>query len=240
MRAMRWQYAVLAALVVSVLSAAARAQGPVPALSAAVSLALDVAARDAVAAGEVPGAVVLVGQGDQILYRRATGSRALVPAVEPMTVDTVFDVASLTKVVATLPSVLLLYDQGRVDLDAPLGRYLTEFAGPAFRDVTIRRILTHSSGLADMPRREAMARGFPDAGALQAKAGLVSAPGSTFVYSDTGFILLGEMVRRVTGEPLDRFAHRHFYGPLGMRSTTFRPPAAWRARIAPTEAINAG
>ena len=85
-----------------------------------------------------------------------------------------------------------------------------------------------------------MARGFPEAAALQAQAGLASAPGSTFLYSDTGFILLGELVRRVSGEPLDRFAQKRFYAPLGMRDTAFAPPAAWRKRIAPTEVVDDG
>lgn len=219
----------------------ASAQGFVPSgLPPAVVQAVDAAARDAVAVNDVPGAVVEIGRGDQILYRKATGSRALVPKAEPMTVDTIFDVASLTKVVATLPSVLLLWEEGKLDLDAPLGRYLKEFATPTFKDVTLLRLLTHSSGLAAMPRREMTARGFPEGAALQAKAGLSSAPGSVFVYSDTGFILLAEVVRRVSGEPLDRFTQRRFYGPLGMRSTSFRPPSAWRPRIAPTEAIDGG
>ncbi len=241
---MKLRLAALASLAFVLLAAltAASAQSAPPAapLSPSVALALDAAARDAVAVGDVPGTVVLVGQGDQVAYRRATGSRALVPAVEPMSPDTVFDVASLTKVVATMPAVLALWEEGRIDLDAPLGRYLKEFSGPAFREVTIRRLLTHSSGLSDLPRREAMARGFPEAAALQAKAGLASAPGSTFVYSDVGFILLGEVVRRVSGEPLDRYVQKRFYGPLGMRSTTFRPPAGWRPRIAPTEKVDGG
>src|SRR6266542_3725188 len=201
---------------------------------------LDSAARDAVAAGEVPGAVVLVGRGERVLYRKGLGSRALVPAVEPMTVDTIFDLASLTKVVATTPAVLLLWEQERVDLDAPLGRYLKEFNTPAFRDVTVRRLLTHSAGLSDVPSREAMARRFPEAARLQARAGLAVTPGTTFLYSDTGFILLGELVRRVSGEPLDRFVQKRFYAPLEMRHTTFRPPDSRRRLIAPTEAINSG
>jgi uncharacterized protein YbbC (DUF1343 family)/CubicO group peptidase (beta-lactamase class C family) len=200
---------------------------------------LDTALRDAVA-GDVPGAVVLVGQGERILYRRAMGSRALVPAVEPMTVDTIFDLASLTKVVATTPSVLLLWEQGRLDLDAPFGRYLKEFGGPAFRDVTVRRLLTHSAGLPATPPREATARGFPEAARIIARGGLAAAPDATFLYSDTGFILLAELVRRVSGETLDRLAQKHFFGPLGMRHTTFRPPGAWRARIAPTEIVTSG
>ncbi len=201
---------------------------------------LDAAARAVVAAGQVPGAVILVGQGERVLYRKSFGSRALVPASEPMTTDTIFDLASLTKVVATTPAVLLLREQHRVDLDAPLGRYLKEFNTPAFQDVTVRRLLTHSAGLPDLPSREAMARRFPAAAQLQARAALVATPGTTFLYSDTGFILLAELVRRVSGEPLDRFVQKRFYAPLGMRHTTFRPPESWRLRIAPTEFVNGG
>jgi uncharacterized protein YbbC (DUF1343 family)/CubicO group peptidase (beta-lactamase class C family) len=155
-----------------------------------------------------------------------------------MTADTIFDIASLTKVIATTPSVLRLWEMGKIDLNAPLGRYLKEFDSAAFQDVTVMRLLTHSAGMNDLPSREAMAKGFPEAGRIQSRAGLAVPPGSTFLYSDTGFILLGELVRRVSGEPLDTFARKQFYAPLGMRDTAFDPPAAWRKRIAPTEAVN--
>jgi uncharacterized protein YbbC (DUF1343 family)/CubicO group peptidase (beta-lactamase class C family) len=201
--------------------------------------AVDEAVRDSVAASEIPGAVLIVGQGDQILHRKVLGWRATVPHPELMTSDTIFDIASLTKVVATTPSVLRLWEMGKVDLNAPLGRYLKEFNTPAFQDVTIARLLTHSAGMPDLPSRDAMAKGFPDAARLQARAGLSVAPGTTFLYSDTGFILLGELVRRVSGEPLDRFAQRNFYTPLGMRDTAFAPPQSWQKRIAPTEIVNA-
>ena len=213
---------------------AATAQGP------ANWSELDLALRDAVASGDLPGAVVVVGEGDRVLYRKAEGLRAVVPAPEPMTVDTIFDVASLTKVVATMPSVLLLWEQGRVQLDAPVGRYVSEFDTSALHGITVVRLLTHSAGLSDLPARDAMARGFPAAARLLARQGLANPPGSAFVYSDTGFILLAELVRRVSGEPLDRFAQSRFYTPLGMRSTAFRPPAAWRPRIAPTEIVSGG
>jgi len=223
---------VLVALIVS---------APAPALAqlAAWQQAADDAVRDAVAASEVPGAVLIVGQGDQILHRKVLGWRATVPTPELMTADTIFDIASLTKVVATTPSVLLLWEQGKIDLNAPLGKYMKEFNTPAFQDVTVARLLTHSAGMPDLPSHEAMTRGFPEAARLQAKAGLSVPPGSTFLYSDTGFIMLGELVRRVSGERLDRFAQGHFYTPLGMRDTAFAPPSAWRKRIAPTEVVNA-
>jgi len=223
----------LVALLLSTTPVAATAQ------PAAWTLAVDEAVRDSVAASEIPGAVLIVGQGDQILHRKVLGWRATVPHPELMTSDTIFDIASLTKVVATTPSVLRLWEMGKVDLNAPLGHYLKEFNTPAFQDVTVARLLTHSAGMPDLPSRDAMAKGFPEAARLQARAGLSVAPGTTFLYSDTGFILLGELVRRVSGEPLDRFAQRNFFTPLGMRDTAFAPPQSWKKRIAPTEVVNA-
>jgi len=223
----------LVTLLVASIPVTVRAQSP------AWSQAADDAVRDAIAASEVPGAVLLVGQSDQILHRKVLGWRATVPSPELMTADTIFDIASLTKVVATTPAVLRLWETGKVDLNAPIGRYLKEFNTAAFQDVTVVRLLTHSAGLPDLPSHDAMARGFPEAARLQAKAGLAIPPGSMFFYSDTGFILLGELVRRVSGDPLDRFVQRQFYTPLGMRDTAFNPPASWRKRIAPTEVVNA-
>ncbi|HET8576271.1 MAG TPA: exo-beta-N-acetylmuramidase NamZ domain-containing protein, partial [Methylomirabilota bacterium] len=228
---------VLVALALLAMPAAAPGQVPA-AVPPRVWTEVDEAARDTVGAAEAPGVVILVGQRDQVLYRKAVGSRALVPSIESVTLDTIFDVASLTKVVATTPAVLALWEQGRIDLDAPLGRYLREFRGPGRGEVTIRRLLTHSAGMPDLPARDAMARGFPEAARQLAGVGLAAAPGSTFLYSDTGFILLAEVVRRVSGERLDHFVQRRFYGPLGMRDTAFNPPGSWRRRIAPTEVVN--
>jgi uncharacterized protein YbbC (DUF1343 family)/CubicO group peptidase (beta-lactamase class C family) len=196
---------------------------------------LDRVVSESVAGGDTPGAVILVGQGDRVLYRKALGSRAVTPTVELMTTGTIFDIASLTKVVATAPAILALVDDRKLDLDAPLGRYLKEFQGPQLAWLTVRRVLTHTAGFADLPSSEAIAKGFPDGMRLVAAG--VSEPSATapFRYSDTGFIVLAELVRRVSGEPLDRFTRKRFYQPLGMRETTFNPPAAWRSRIAPTE-----
>ncbi len=157
--------------------------------------AVDEAVRDAVAASEIPGAVLIVGQGDQILHRKVLGWRATVPHPELMTADTIFDIASLTKVIATTPSVLRLWEMGKVDLNAPLGRYLKEFDSAAFQDVTVARLLTHSAGMNDLPSREAMAKGFPEAARLQARAGLAvprarpsstAIPASSFSASSSG------------------------------------------------------
>jgi uncharacterized protein YbbC (DUF1343 family)/CubicO group peptidase (beta-lactamase class C family) len=199
---------------------------------------IDEAAVDAVGSGEIPGVVVLVGRGDQIIYRRAWGSRRIVPEHVAMTEDTIFDIASLTKPFGTTLAVMSLVERGHVKLDAPLGRYLREFRGHAHDAVTIRRLLTHSAGLPAIPPDATMRPGFPKAAALLAKLPFDYPPGTAFQYSDTGFILLGEMVRRVSGESLDRYLELHLFRPLGLRDTSFNPGARVRDRIAPTEFVN--
>ncbi|MBI2014008.1 MAG: DUF1343 domain-containing protein, partial [Candidatus Rokubacteria bacterium] len=156
----------------------------------------------------------------------------------PMTTDTIFDVASLTKPVGTTLAVMAPVERGAVRLDAPLGRYLKEFGGPALEAVTIRRLLTHSAGLAAYPPNGAVTAGFPDAARALAKLPLDYTPGNGFQYSDTGFILLGELVRRVSGQPLDRYLEHLLVRPLGLADTTFHPAAAQRARVAPTQFAN--
>lgn len=196
---------------------------------------VDEAVRDAVDSGEIPGAVTLVGQGDRVLYLRAHGWRQLVPERVPMTADTVFDVASLTKPLGTTLAILALVERGALRLDAPLGRYLREFHQRAYREVTIERLLTHTAGLAPTPPNGSLAGGFPQAARALASRPLHYAPGTGFAYSDTGFILLGEVVRRVGGEPLDRFLARLLFRPLGLRDTAFHPDGPLRERAAPTE-----
>jgi uncharacterized protein YbbC (DUF1343 family)/CubicO group peptidase (beta-lactamase class C family) len=199
---------------------------------------IEIVGRQAVAAGELPGAVVLVGRGRDVLYREAFGWRALVPDHPPMTPSTIFDIASLTKPLGTTLAVMSLVERGTISLDAPLGAYLAEFQGPAFKDVTIRRMLTHSAGFPAIVPDAVLNGGFPRAARALAQVKFDYAPGSGFQYSDVGFILLGEVVRRAAGEPLDVYLQGAFFKPMGLRDTSFRPPAAARDRIAPTERFN--
>src|SRR2546427_252938 len=155
-----------------------------------------------------------------------------------MTVDTIFDLASRTKPVGTTLAVMALVERGAIKLEAPVGQYLKEFHGKQFDEITIRRLLTHSAGLIAYPQNATVAAGFPRAVREIAKLPLEYPPGSAFQYSDTGFILLGEVVRRVSGVPLDRYLERMLFRPLGLQDTTFQPKTSAMARVAPTEFAN--
>ena len=197
--------------------------------------AIEPLVREAIAEKKLPGAVVLVGRGDRILYQKAIGNRALVPAAEPMTLDTIFDLASLTKVVATTTSVMMLVEQGRIRLNDRVSSYVPGFERYGKGDITIRHLLTHVSGLRpDVDLADAW-MGYETAIALAIDEVPTSRPGERFVYSDINFFLLGDIVQRVSGMPLDRFARERIFEPLGMQDTMFNPPAATRPRIAPTE-----
>jgi uncharacterized protein YbbC (DUF1343 family)/CubicO group peptidase (beta-lactamase class C family) len=196
---------------------------------------VDAAAADAVASGEIPGVVVLVGRGDAVLLHRAWGMRALVPHPLPMLPDTIFDIASLTKPFGTTLAVMSLVERGQIALDAPLGRYLREFRGAAFSQVTIRRMLAHTAGFPAIPAEGALEGGFPKAAKQLAAKALERLPGSAFQYSDTGFILLAEVVHRVTGEPIDRYLRHAVFEPLHLKDTTYHPGDPQLNRVAPTE-----
>jgi uncharacterized protein YbbC (DUF1343 family)/CubicO group peptidase (beta-lactamase class C family) len=187
-----------------------------------------------IANGRIPGAVVLIGNRDQILYRRAFGRRAARPKPEAMSEDTVFDLASLTKVVATTTAIMQLVEAGRLRLDDPVGRYWPAFAQHGKYLITVRQLLTHTSGLpADLDLTRQW-RGRKAALQLVATQQPVWPPGFRFVYSDINFIALGEIVQRVSGMPLDAYCLRHIFRPLGMVKTQFRPSPAQSERIAPT------
>jgi uncharacterized protein YbbC (DUF1343 family)/CubicO group peptidase (beta-lactamase class C family) len=198
------------------------------------SVALDAAVEQSVRDGLIPGAVLVVGHDGKIVHRKAYGSRVLVPAREPMTLDTVFDIASLTKVVATTPALMKLFEQGKLRIDDPVTAYLPEFQGGK-SDITVRDLMTHFSGLRPDLDLEPTWSGY-DTGIRRAMAEKPTAPaGTRFVYSDINFVLLGEIVHRLSGKMLDEYTRQQIFEPLGMRETMFLPPAALRPRIAPTE-----
>jgi uncharacterized protein YbbC (DUF1343 family)/CubicO group peptidase (beta-lactamase class C family) len=214
---------------------------------------IDGAVEEAIGRRELPGAVVLVGRGDRILFRKAYGSRAVLPIREPMTLDTVFDLASLTKPVATATSVMILVERGEIALLDPVVKYLPEFgAGGGDREkVTIEELLTHRAGLAADDPIELYTGTKEEIFSRKYRLPLESPPGARFRYSDAGYEVLGELVGKVAGMPLDEFAEKNIFQPLGMRDTHFRPLAASRflgeriglmdasrpplSRIAPTE-----
>ena len=188
----------------------------------------------AVASGHTPGAVVLIGHQGKVIYRKAFGNRSLDPTVEPMTVDTVFDMASLTKVIATTGSVMRMVQLGQIKLNDPVARYIPEFAQYGKGEVTIRQLLTHYSGLRPDLDLKPEWVGREEAFRLANSEKLIYPPGSTFVYSDINFIVLGELVQKVTGMTLNRYAETFIFAPLGMTNSRFLPPESWFARIAPT------
>jgi uncharacterized protein YbbC (DUF1343 family)/CubicO group peptidase (beta-lactamase class C family) len=210
---------------------------PLRAQSFAGSEQLDAAIEEAIAKDQIPGAVLLVGHAGQIVHRKAYGSMALTPHREAMTTETVFDAASLTKVVATSSAILKLLEDGQIRLSDPVTKYLPEFQGGK-SDVTLRQLVTHFSGLRpDLDLKPAWS-GY-DTGirkALVEKS--VNPPGTKFTYSDINFILLGEIVHKVTGKMLPDYVREKVFVPLGMNETMFQPPAAFKSRIAPTELVD--
>lgn len=192
-----------------------------------------------IAAGRLPGAVVQIGHGGKIVFREAFGERRLAtepgldgtPApAEPMTEDTIFDLASMSKIIVTTTAVLQLYEQGRVELDEPIATYLPEFNtgnDPRRAQVTLRMLLTHSSGIGgDLSRQGPwglVAADRADGIHRALTAPLEFTPGETFHYSDIGFIILGTLVETISGEPLDVYAHDNIFAPLGMADTRYLP-----------------
>ncbi|HEX5229409.1 MAG TPA: exo-beta-N-acetylmuramidase NamZ domain-containing protein [Bryobacteraceae bacterium] len=216
-------------LIAIVCAAAMYAQEP---FSGAVSVdrEIDRAVHD----GLIPGAVVLVGHDGRVVYEKAYGSRAIVPRRELMTVDTIFDIASLTKVVATTPALMRLFEQGQIRLNDPVTKYLPEFQG-GHSDITIRNLMTHFSGLRPDLDLQPAWTGYEHGihRALIDKP--TGPPGVRFVYSDINFNLLAEIVHRLTGKMLNEVAREIVFEPLGMKETMFLPPASLQPRIAPTE-----
>ncbi|MGI9107091.1 MAG: exo-beta-N-acetylmuramidase NamZ domain-containing protein [Pyrinomonadaceae bacterium] len=196
---------------------------------------IDGAVAESIARRETPGAVVLAARRGRVVWRKAYGARVVEPEREAMTTDTIFDAASLTKVVATATSIMILVERGQVRLNDPLSRYLPEVKGEGRERVTIEQLLTHRAGYAPDFDLGEQWTGYDEAVKRLTTERLRHPAGTRFVYSDIGFIALGEVVKRVSGEALDVFARKNIFEPLRMRDTNFNPPAALRSRIAPTE-----
>jgi len=198
---------------------------------------LDRLVESQVGSGCYPGAVVVVARNGLVAHRRAYGYRSLYPEREEMTLDTLFDAASLTKVAATLPVVLRLAEEGALGLDDRLSLYYPAFTGGWKDRVTLRHLLTHTSGL---PAHRHLYSLLPGPEAVEgyiASLDLEYEPGTRVVYSDLGFILLGKIAERLLGMPLDEAARRLVFEPLGMTDTMYRPGEAERARAAATEYV---
>jgi CubicO group peptidase (beta-lactamase class C family) len=194
--------------------------------------AIDSTLEQAIADSRMPGAVLWLEHKGAV-YTKAYGRRAVMPEPEPMTLDTIFDIASLTKVVATTPAIMLLVERKQIDVEAPVAKYIEEFAKHGKEAVTVRQLLTHTSGL--RPGLSPRPEGSRAAIAMASQEKLVNPPGTTIVYSDINFILLGEIVERVSGKPLERFVAEEIYRPLRMRETRYRPFSTDRDRIAPCD-----
>ena len=180
-----------------------------------------------------PGGVLWFQHGDKV-YHRAYGNRTLEPSITPNARGTIYDAASLTKVVATTPAIMLLLERGLIDLKKPVSTYVPEFVGDGKERILVRQLMTHTSGLRPGISRKPDWSGY-DVGLKRIWAEKpIHEPDTKFVYSDINFILLGELVHRVSGLPLDKFCQKEIFSPLGMNDTTFTPDAALRDRIAPT------
>lgn len=182
---------------------------------------IDLLLGNAISRGLIAGGVVMVGNRKGILFERAYGRSSAEPNAPLAEIDTIFDIASLTKVVATAPAILKLAEEGKLSLVDPVVRWFPEFVGKGKDDLLVLNLLTHTSGLDDFP----IAAGDPLHSAVEGAAGqkLKGEIGGRFRYADINFILLGEMVRRVAGTGLDHYAEASFFTPMGMKDTAFNP-----------------
>jgi uncharacterized protein YbbC (DUF1343 family)/CubicO group peptidase (beta-lactamase class C family) len=195
---------------------------------------IDDAIEQAIASNRMPGAVFWLERQERT-YHKAYGHRAVVPSDERMTEDTIFDAASLTKVIACTPAVMLLVERQHISLESPLCRYIPEFTGGGKEEVTVRQLMNHTSGLRPGLRTSEDWRGQEAAIRLACAEKLQSPPGTVFRYSDINFFLLGEVVQRVSGRKLERFVAEEVFEPLQMRDTGYLPGKDKLKRIAPTE-----
>lgn len=205
--------------------------------------AIDGAVESEIKAGNIPGAVVLVGRNDTVAFVKSYGQRAIMPQPEPMQLDTIFDMASLTKPMATATSIMILIEEGKVRLSDPIRKFLPDWDNHGKGSITVDELLRHRSGLIPDNRIDDYANGPEKAWENLANLDLVGPPGELFRYSDVGFIALGRIVEKVSGMTLDQFAHERIFQPMGMKDSGFasggKPLAEeLRKRTAPTEKVN--
>ncbi|OGP88391.1 MAG: serine hydrolase [Deltaproteobacteria bacterium RBG_16_48_10] len=192
-------------------------------------------AKKAIQAGKIPGAVILISNEGKVVYRKAFGVSAVSAKKLPMTPNTIFDVASLTKVIATCTAVMQLAETGKLNLEDPVAKYWPEFKVSGKEEITVRDLLTHYSGLRPSLDLKPNWSGYVTALRMIEEEKPLFPPGTNFIYSDINFIILGELVWRLSGEPLDTYCAEHIFKPLEMDDTGFKPSSAFRHRIAPTE-----
>lgn len=199
---------------------------------------VDAVVEAAIGRGEVPGVVLVVGNADGVFYRKAYGNRAVKPETIPMTVDTVFDLASLTKPTATATSIMLLIERGKLNLSDRIAQHIPAFGQNGKENITVEQLLLHRGGLTPDnslndyvgTRREMIDR----INALPTRYEV----GVTYKYTDVGFIVLAELVHAIDGLTIDNFAKQELFEPLGMHETTYQPTGDLAARCAPTEFID--
>lgn len=196
---------------------------------------LDPIMERSVSSGEIPGGVLLVGHNGRVVYRKAFGWRSVEPTREPMTTETIFDLASLTKCIATTTSVMKLMQEGKVRLNDPVATYLPEFAQNDKKDITVRELLTHYSGFAPDLDLTSPWEGRKAAYDMAMAQRPINPPGTRFVYSDINFEVLGFLVEKISGRPLDEYAREEVFEPLRMKHTRYLPPQTWTPLIAPTQ-----
>ncbi len=189
----------------------------------------------AIRSGKIPGAVVLVGNQGKVVYRRAFGYRSIRPKRLPMRIDTIFDLGSLTKVIATTTAVMQLMEKGGLRIEDRVEEYWPQFSASSKEEITVCQLLTHYSGLRPSLEVSSKWAGYNAALNMITDEKPFSPPGTRFIYSDINFIILGELVRRISGQSLDAYCAKHIFKPLGMKDTHFNPPPSLRGRIAPTE-----
>ncbi|MDB5386803.1 MAG: pbpE 1 [Planctomycetaceae bacterium] len=196
---------------------------------------IDTVVSEGLKIGRMPGCVVLIGRQGKVVFEKAYGQRTVTPVVEPMTLDTMFDMASITKPMATATSIMILIERGELRLRDKVSYYIPEFAKNGKQDVTVFQLLTHQSGFipdnADADYQQGPEMALQKIYALSPQV----PPGTKFIYSDVGFIVLGELVKRITGENVHEFSRENIFQPLGMSDTSYLPAEKLTPRIAPTE-----